>query len=234
MLTSKEIFDECWRFIRGDTPTHEFESWVYKTSELESSFSEDFYMTLISTDFALEGPVYVLKEELKNNLSGLAERECECHTLPNSADVGMGEHDHIFASLDESANYGEPLWWLWLAKCSVCGQYWMIASEERINDVFVLKRLSNSTALEILQKGQWPDDFKEYSSLLQIGRDRGHSVRFVDPVSPALVQTVIDLAKANPGIEIQQISNLLQVDLKQAEAIVDVAVKQTEVSISRS
>lgn len=190
-------------------------------------------MTLISTEFSLQGRVHELKEELKVNIRGLAERRCECHTLPNVADVGMGQHNHIFKSLDERAKYGEPLWWLWLAECNVCGQYWMVGSEERINDVFVMKRLSKSAAIEIMQSGHWPDDFKEYHTLLKIGRDRGHSVRFHDPVSPALVRTVIDLAKASPGIEFRQISNLLQIDRKQAEAIVDEALKQAEISITR-
>lgn len=233
MLTSEQIFDNCWLFIRGDMEVSEFENWVYGTPELESSFTEEFYMNLISLNYTLADAVFVLKRELKNELNALVSRECECHTLPYLADVGMGQHDHIFNSLDEKAKFGQQLWWLWLAQCSVCQEYWMIGSEERINDVFIMKRLSTNTALGILQNDQWPDDFKDYRVLLRTGRDRGHSVRFVDSVSPALVQTVIDLANANRGIGLKEISTLLQVAPEQARAIVKVAEEQAGFSIFR-
>lgn len=233
MPTSDEIFDQCWRFVRGDMAVSEFENWVYETSELQLSFSVDCYMNLISTDYSLKEPVYLLKKLLQKELGELAIRECECHTLPNLADVGMGHHDKIFRSLNERAKYGESRWWLWLAQCSVCEQFWMIGSEERINDVFIMKRLSIPTSLRIMHNGRWPDDLKEYGTLLKIGRERGHSVRFFDPVSPALVQTAIDLAETSPGIKLQEISDLLQVSAEQAEAIVDLATKKAGVSIIR-
>lgn len=232
MVISDEIFDRCWFFIRGDTSAQEFESWVYKTTELQILFGEDFYMTLISTDYSSTGPAFVLKRELKGVISGSLERDCCCHTLPNLADVGMGEHNHIFKSLLEKAKYGDPLWWLWLAECEACKQFWMIGSEERINDVFVMNRLSLSTAQKILNESIWPDDFKTFESLLRIGRERGHSVRFVDPISPALVSTVIDLATTKPGISVQEISKLLQISLEQTKALVTEAMKDSFIKIA--
>lgn len=182
-------------------------------------------MVLISTDYSSSGPVLVLKQKLKEALNGLIERDCYCHTLPDIADVGMGEHDHIFESLDNKAKYGEPLWWLWLAQCSLCEEFWMIGSEERINDVFIMKRLPLSISQKIINDSIWPEDFKKFETLLRIGKERGHSVRFVDPVSPALVYTAIDIAKVKSLIKIKEISELLQIDFEQAKAVVNEATK---------
>ena len=151
-----KIFDKCWYFIRGDTSASEFEQWVYRTTELESLFAKDFYMSLISTDYSSTGPVFVLKTELEKALDGLLVRDCYCHTLPDIADVGMGVHSHIFKSLAERAKFGEDLWWLWLAQCSECEEFWMIGSEERINDVFILKRLSHELSQRIIKDSDWP------------------------------------------------------------------------------
>ena len=225
MSSMETIFEKCWYFIRGDTPEKEFEIWVYETSELEEVFSREFYMTLISTNYSSSEPIFVLKEKLEEAITELITRDCYCHTLPNLADVGMGEHIHIMHSFEEKASYGEPLWWLRLEQCSVCEDYWMIGSEERINDVFIMKRLDSSTSKEIINNDLWPDDFKEFSSLLKIGKERGHSVRFLDSVSPALVHTVIDLAVAKPGIEAQEISDLLQISQLQTQSLISEARK---------
>ena len=227
MTSLETIFENCWYFIRGDTPEKEFEKWVYETPELEELFSEDFYMTLISTDYSMSGPVFILKEKLEEAIRGLITRDCYCHTLPNLADVGMGEHNHIMQSFEEKASYGDPLWWLHLEQCSVCKDFWMVGSEERINDVFIMKRMLPVESHKIINESLWPDDFKKFATLLRIGRERGHSVRFINPVSPALVSTVIDLAIAEPGIKTQELSELLQISLLQTEALISEARKET-------
>jgi len=225
MIPLETIFEKCWYFIRGDTSEKEFEKWVYETSALEECFSAEFYMMLISTNYSASGPVFVLKEKLKEAINGLVKPSCYCHTLPNIVSIDMGEHNHIFKSLEERARYGDPLWWLRLEQCGVCEDYWMIGSEERINDIFIMKRLPISTSKEIINHNLWPDDFKEFASLLQIGKERGHSVRFLDPISPALIFTVIDLAVAKPGIKAQEISELLQISLLQTQALISEATK---------
>lgn len=171
MLALEEIFDFCWCFIRGDLSVRAFEQWVYETSELESAFSDEFYLTLISVDYSLAEAVHVLRTQLQFEIADFAKRECECHTLSHTARIDMGYHEGVFKSLKEVASYGEPLWWLWLAKCSVCGQDWMIGNEERANDVFLMKRMTGSEATQVMSHNQWPDDFKEYDQLIQIDRE---------------------------------------------------------------
>lgn len=230
MAFREDVFNHCWHFIRGDLPIENFESWVYDTPELQSLFGEDFYMELISTDYVSSGAVYVLKQNLEDAIQGLVERNCYCHTLPNLADVGMGDHKHIFKSLDRQAKYGETFWWLWLAECNMCDQFWLVASEERINDVFIMKRLPSHEAQRVLNESIWPSDFNKFSTLLTIGKQRGHTVRFMNPVSRSLVRTVIDLAAENPDLNIEDISALLQIGLPQAEAIVEEAKKDKSAS----
>ena len=115
MTFPSEIFDRCWRFIRGDIPVAEFEKWVYETTELEALFSEEFYFILISTDYSSIDHAYVIKEKLEEVLTEVVSKDCFCHTLSNVAAVSMGQHEHIFKSLDEKARFGKALWWLWLA-----------------------------------------------------------------------------------------------------------------------
>ena len=220
MTISETAFDICMRFIRGDMPAKDFESWVYDTSELSSLFSEDFYLDLISLDYTSTGSVFVIKERLNAEIKDLDKRDCHCHALADLATVSMGQHEDTFRSLEQKAKYGEPLWWLWLAQCNQCSQFWLVGSDERINDVFVMKRLSVAASERIKNESIWPEDFKKFETLLSIGKEQGHSARFLDPVSPALVCTVVDLRKARPDIEIEEIADLLQVGLAQTKAIV--------------
>lgn len=41
---------------------------------------------------------------------------------------------------------GEPFWWLYAARCAVCATNWLVAQEERQNDVILIRRL---TAVEL-------------------------------------------------------------------------------------
>ena len=109
----------------------------------------------------------------------------------------------------------------------------MVASEERINDVFILKRLTASEANKIVESSVWPEDFKKYKTLLNIGRESGVSWAFENPLSLALIYSTVDLAKENPGISTKEIADLLQIGLNQAEALADEAFKDAGVKIIR-
>lgn len=234
MRSSKDLIDKIWRFVRGDIAVREFENWIYQAEKLEILFSPDFYLMLISTDYSKSDEVFVLKTNLKAKLNALMVYDCMCHTLSNDDVVEMGNHDPVFESFNKLVKYGKPLWWLWLAQCQSCKQYWMVAGEERINDIFILKRMMASKASEILEDDVWPEEFKKYKSLLRIGREWGISWTFENPISSALVHTTIDLARENPGISTKEISHLLQVGLKQADALASEAYKKDGVKIIRS
>src|SRR5262249_46744491 len=95
---------------------------------------------------------------------------CECGRLDNLAVVPMGHHDGVFRTLQLVRKRGMPQWWLGACTCSACGQTWLIAQEERHNDLFILRRLDAAAAGRLLGEGAWPPDFDRFETLLEIGR----------------------------------------------------------------
>ncbi len=138
--------------------------------------------------------------------------DCECGRLEDLAIVPMGHHDHVFRTLDIVQKRGMPWWWLYTAVCNACGQPWLVAQEERHNDLFILRRLDPATTELLARDGVWPSDFDRYETLLEIGRAAGHSVRFCDVADSPLLHTVADLAKERPGICVSELASLLNLD----------------------
>lgn len=145
---------------------------------------------------------------------------CHCSALTDFALVGMGDANEldkrVFASLDLVLNYGGEKWWLYVSRCSVCLQYWMIAQEERIHDNFFFKRIDPETFLAIVETSDWPSDFMQYEELLRLARDAGHVTIYLDPRSIALVETVNELRTARPDISPDEVAFLLSISTKQA------------------
>jgi hypothetical protein len=137
---------------------------------------------------------------------------CECGRLDNPAVIGMGHHEEVFRTLDRLRHRGSPWWWFLAFRCRACGQDWLVASEERQNDVYILRRLDSATAERIARENVWPSDFDRYETLLEIGRAAGHAVRFFDVADSPLLHTITDLAKERPGIRVSELASLLNLD----------------------
>jgi hypothetical protein len=137
---------------------------------------------------------------------------CECGRLEDLAVVPMGRHDEVFRTLQIVRKRGMLWWWLYTSACSACGQTWLVAQEERHNDLFILRRLDSAATGRLLEDGVWPPDFDQYERLLEIGRAAGHSVRFFDVADSPLLHTVADLAKERPGIRVSELASLLNLD----------------------
>lgn len=147
------------------------------------------------------------------------ERDCRCDELACSrvVDCAPVEEDELrLPRLQTVAHAGDHFWWLSYRRCPTCGRHWMVAQEERINDVCVVREMSATEAADILQLGSWPDDFKQYETLLRLGQEAGHRVRFVDPRCNTLVRTASDLVAHRPVIEDREIAELLNVSLDDA------------------
>jgi len=139
-------------------------------------------------------------------------RPCLCTTLPDLAVVRMGWDgldERIFATIDVVCHHGGNQWWLHLDRCNACGQHWMVAQEERIYDDYYLRRLGPEAAREITDEGRWPDEFITYERVLRIGRTLSGAYTYLDPLSPALIDTVRDLRLARPDINVLEIADLL-------------------------
>lgn len=158
--------------------------------------------------------------------------KCECGGLEDLAIVPMGNHDDVFRTLEEVTKRGSPFWWLYLSACRVCGQRWLIAQEERHNDLFIFRRLSHPTAERIIQDNDWPTDFDRYETLLEIGRAAGRSVRFFDVSDSPLLDTVMDLARERPGICVSELASLLNLDPNIAGELARQVVNMAEVKIT--
>lgn len=147
---------------------------------------------------------------------------CYCHSLADMAVVPMGGDDldeRVFATLDLIKNHGGQRWWLYVSACNACGQNWMVAQDERIHDNYCLKRISSMTFHEIVEHSRWPDDFLRYEDVLRYERDAGSVAQFVDPQSPALAYTVVELLSERPGISLQEIAYVLAVSPEDAKKL---------------
>lgn len=146
------------------------------------------------------------------------EASCCCSELDDLAVVGMGDPDgldeRLFATLDLVQDHGGDQWWLYVSTCSACGQSWMVAQDERIHDNYYLKRISLETMREIINHSRWPDDFLRYEKVLRLGRDSGRVAQFLDPRSPALIDTAKDLRRERPDISVEEIAYVLAVPTK--------------------
>ena len=116
----------------------------------------------------------------------------------------------------------------------MCEQWWLVAADERINDVFLMRRLTDAEIEALQRQSEWPADFSKFAEVLRLGRDRGHRWAFADPESSALVCTVADLAREEDGIRISRVASLLQIDLPHAQRLADLAEAQASVRITRS
>jgi hypothetical protein len=135
--------------------------------------------------------------------------QCKCATLHKLAVVDMGQHQAIFQTFERVRERGAPYWWLHADECHACKTLWVVAREERQNDVFILRKLERPATELLLRDNVWPPDFERYEALLEIGRDYGRQVRFLDPENSSLPWTIADLARARPGIAVSRLAWLL-------------------------
>jgi len=138
---------------------------------------------------------------------------CCCSSLPDLAAVPMGGDgfdERVFATVENVRDHGGDAWWLHLSQCRACGQYWMIAQEERIFDEHLLRRLTLEQGNRISAQHEWPSEFLTYERVLTTGHALGiRPCRFMERLAPSLVWTAQDLRKERPDISVEQIAHLL-------------------------
>ena len=141
--------------------------------------------------------------------------DCCCPSLVDLAVVPMGGDgldEDVFATLEKTREHSGDLWWLYLSKCSACGQDWLVAQDERIYDNYYLKRLGSVEVRDRAESNRWPDDFITYERVLRLGRTLGQPWTFLDPRSSALIWTADDLIKERPDITVDEIAYLLAIE----------------------
>ena len=211
----------------------EFERWACSEVGLENQLGEAFYLETVSVDYSNKNAVYEIRESLEAYAREASNLRCECITLPDLADLGMGEEATriVLRTLETQARQGPALWWLSAEQCTECEQWWLMATDSRLNDVFLLKRLSPKEGEQILKEHQWPEDFDSFEKLLRLGRARGHNRRFIYPLDSALIWTAADLARERPGIRVSESAKLLNLDIHRAEKVARKVIEDEEVFI---
>jgi hypothetical protein len=158
---------------------------------------------------------------------------CTCAVLKDPAVVDMADTASTLDLFERIKERGEPYWWLYAARCTICDTHWLVAQEERQNDVILLRRLTAGEVAEIVNADQWPSDFDRYETLLRLGRAAGHTVLWADPIGDSSLRwTMADLARQRPGISVAELAELLDLDEETAAIIADRTRIEHGVSIS--
>ena len=117
----------------------------------------------------------------------------------------------FFATVDIVREHGGDQWWLYLSECGRCGQFWMVAQEERIFDDYFLRRLTAEQAQDIVGEGHWPTDFITYERVLKVGMRLSRPCIFLEAMAPSLIWTAQDLRKERPDMSVEEIAELIGV-----------------------
>lgn len=214
--THHRILEKVWEFVRGDMIPADFEKWVYAERELENYLGVVRYYETIAADYSDQEQVYRLKLLLARYAQKTTPQHCTCLQVRNIdvIDMGSSEAGGFFDTLEESKRRGEPYRWLSLYQCQECHQWWLVASEQRHNDLYCLRRLLTDEAHEILQADRWPTYFDKFETLLRLGLETGRRILWKNPLEPSLAWMIADLAREKPGIYITEIAELLSLDLQ--------------------
>lgn len=205
-----------WQFISEDLSTSEFERWLYSNDNLENILGKDFYLEVIATDFrCIKYQIPSLKKKLKEFLLQKFPIDCECITRRNLdiADLGSAEAKWLH-TLEEIKKYGKSRRWLSLDFCKKCSQHWLVAAEERQNDIYCYKRLTKLEAENVIQRNEWPSYFESLEKLILMGNINGSFVIHTDPLNSSLTCTIKELKEARPSITIKEIASLLNINKK--------------------
>ena len=143
------------------------------------------------------------------------------------------EKNKFFKTVSKVRNRGKNFWWVSLFKCSICNKNWLLGQESRINDIYCIKKISEKEYFEITQQNKWPNDFDLYSSLLFLGKKFNYLFKYFDPLnSKELYYTIIDIANAQPNIELLKLYIYFNEDFDIIKEISKRAIENEKVNIN--
>lgn len=151
-------------------PVAEFEPWVYATPELEEYLGPELHFDLISARFASHEELDRLRPRLAVRTRVVDPVACRCREIPDRAVIDMGlVSERLMPTFDSLRRAGDPRWWLSCERCRKCGETWLVGAEERMSDVYCIRRLDTECVQKVLDHGIWPTDFDSYRELQLIG-----------------------------------------------------------------
>jgi len=146
---------------------------------------------------------------------------------------GDGLDEKLLATLESVKKHGGVQWWLYLGRCRVCRQDWLVAQEERIYDEHFLQRLNPHEAERVIVQGIWPDTFISYERVLRIGQSLTNPCRFLDPRAVSLISTVEDLRKERPEISAAEIADLLGIGVNHSTKLMAASGAEADQNVWR-
>lgn len=228
------MLERLWHFLRGELPPCDFEAWICADPTLEGRLGSELYAAALDADYRSAEAIEKLQDELRSFARTTSPFECRCIELRDLAVVELSDaHQDIFRTLDEIKRRGAAIWWLSFQQCRACDEPWLVAFEERQNDIFCLRRLRPEQGAAILAEDRWPSDFDTYEALLEIGLKAGCSARWVDPLTgSSLPDTFEELARTRPGIRLSELARLLNLENDVARALAERVMNDKGVSIT--
>jgi hypothetical protein len=153
-----EIIKRLWSWVRGDTPTVEFERWTYGEASLEPFLGGERWLRLVGADYRDPDEVQRLRVELRLWLDELAPRACECLAWRDDQRIPLGYETRPDAFLKQFDVLRSQSPWVDLARCRACSQAWYLAVDTRDDDYY-LHRLDEGDVRAIVEEGRWPATF---------------------------------------------------------------------------
>ncbi|MBC7283497.1 hypothetical protein [Hoeflea sp.] len=197
---SPQSIDCLWRFARGDMPAKDFESWIYQSTTIEDELGERDYLDVISIDYKISEQTRSFRQTLLAILPAPA--DCDCHTLCDTDFIEMGEWVPA-ADVIVTDREVDGIPWRFNLTCIICETQWLVAVEERIYDIWLIRRASCAP---------WPEVLT-YRGLLALAKRAASGVCYQDPTNSIEIPAAIcDLAEENPGIPLSEIVAVLPID----------------------
>lgn len=129
-------------------------------------------------------------------------------------DFGLGAWPGELQSL---LRRGRPQWWLDLRRCPACSQHWLVAQDERLNDVWVMRRVDEMAATRVLDEGRWPEDLDRYEAVIRKGAEWGHAARYGEPLETWPM--AVDLIGQRPTMTDAELATLVNIDPEDAAIV---------------
>ncbi len=210
-----DTYDKLWEFFRGDMSYHQFSNLLNNTS-LEKDLGKDLYLELICLNSQSEADKQLALKKVEKFLKHFP-LNCQCVTYTNFdvLDIGDRNTDCINHSIKLIESNGKELPWLFLGKCEVCKQNWLVAKEDTIYKVYCLHRLSNMEAVKITNNHQWPKTFCTIYELIQLAYKKRKNVCYENFDPKPFIEK---LFQENREITANDIAKFLDFDLLEAEA----------------
>jgi hypothetical protein len=213
--------ETIWKYLRGDMPAHEFDTWACAACDsLKTMLGDSLWLQVVSTDYSKGEEEFQLRKVLQAYAESMDDSKCMCTRLSNVSVVDMGaDAEKVFRTLTKNRQRPEPVGWLSLCECAECRGDWLVAKEEQ-NDVFILVRLRAEQREVICRSGKWPNILDRYMELLRIGKNASRVVR-----------SIAEAATESPGIGVEQIAAQLNLESTTARALCKLAAYMNGVQI---